>query len=118
MANAIKNCGVAYGTIFIVMLIFSIPAFGQNLPRYDADAYCKKVASVGGTYSATIENACIDQEQQAYDRLKSGWDGYPSQAESYCDRVATVGGAGSYSILGACIQQEIQARTGSKHFRY
>ena len=89
----------------------------QPAPRYNVEDYCKKIADFGGSYSATLNNACIRQEQDAYDALNRNWGSYPSQVLAHCDRIATVGGDGSYTLLQACIKQEMQARSNPPNFR-
>lgn len=90
---------------------------GQLARRYDVEHHCEKIAGFGGSYSATLNNACIRQEQDAYDALNMNWGSYPSQVLAHCDRIATFGGDGSYTLLQACIQQEMQARSNPPNFR-
>ena len=100
-------------------LTFVIPVAAQSEipPRYDAEAYCKEVASFGGSYSAFMDNACLAQEQTAYDGLKTKWTDLPADARTYCDEVARFGGKGSYFMLNACIEQEMQARGSRPKFQ-
>jgi hypothetical protein len=87
-------------------------------PHYDAEAYCKEVANLGGNYSAFMDNACLDQEQKAYDGLKAKWSDLPAEARTYCDEIALFGGKGSYFMLNACIEQEMRARTSRPKFQH
>jgi hypothetical protein len=97
------------------MLLSSASA---QVPRYDVESYCKKIANTGGNYSAWLNNACISQEQHAYDALMAKWNSLPSEALAYCGRIATTTGQGSYWLLQACIEQEMSARSGAHQFRY
>lgn len=94
----------------------SFPAVAQNVPRYDVEKYCQRVASaVGG--SAQIENACISQEQEAYDGLKSSWASVAAKTQAYCDKVARAVG-GTYQIMATCIEQESSATQAKPGFKY
>jgi hypothetical protein len=95
-------------------------AYAQMIPRYDVETYCRRVASVSGGYSSTIDGACRDQEQAAYDVLARKWPGSADDHKTFCDQVARVGGGGSYSILSTCLDQEAAAsqRNAIKHFDY
>lgn len=104
-------------TVFM-LTVLPVMAHADTPPRYDVEAHCKEVASFGGTYSASLDNACLDQEQMAYDALKADWTNVPTDARAHCDEVARFGGHGSYNLLQACIQQETKARGARPKFRY
>jgi len=93
-------------------------AQAESPPRYDAEASCKEMASLGGSYSEFMFNACLDQEQSAYDWLKANWTEFSADARKHCDEMARLGGHGSYFMLQACIQQEERARASRPDFRY
>lgn len=99
-----------------IILLLAHPAAADDMPRFDPYKYCNDVAAmIGG--SVTIENGCIEQEQQAYDRLKSKWSTFPTKTRIYCEEIAkTIGG--SYPILEGCIQQETDALSNRPTFRY
>ena len=80
-----------------------------TIPNYDVEQHCDRVARVGGTRSETIDRACLDSEQSAYDALKRNWTALPAEMRSHCDQVAASGGSGSYATLQTCIQQEQKA---------
>jgi hypothetical protein len=91
-------------------------SYSQDVPRYDPDKYCEDVShSIGG--SAVIFNACLSQEQTAYDDIKSQRASVSMMTMSYCDDIARAVG-GSYVILDSCIQQEKEARSLTPQFRY
>ena len=92
-------------------------ARGHGLPQYDPEAHCKELASFVRSYSAALENACLAEEQSAYDALKNGWSDVPAEARTHCDEVARCCGTGSYFLLQACIQQELEARSSRPKFR-
>lgn len=103
--------------IACVMLLPSA-AVAAELPRYDAEGHCKKVASIGGSSSAMLENSCMDMEQTAYNKLKSSWESIPERARSHCSSVAAFGGGGSYSLLESCIDMETKEASQSRKFQY
>ena len=95
-------------------------AFEANadMPRYDVKAYCTQLAGLGGTYSEMMYDGCFQQEQSAYDGLKTQWDALPARMQDYCDQIATVGGGGSYMMLDGCVQMEKSAGGTSNEFKY
>jgi hypothetical protein len=101
-----------------VMLCLPAVAQEQEMPKYDPEAYCHKVASFGGSLSETMLGACMDQEQAAYDALKPQWPQVADHVRAYCDKVARFGGDGSYTMLGACIQQENEAGQSNQNRKF
>jgi hypothetical protein len=101
-------------------VFFTIPsiALSQEIPRYDVNSYCKKVANSVGEYSATIEQGCFDSEQNSYNETKIIWGGLPKSMKAYCDKIARYDGSGSYDILKGCIEMESSASSKSKDFKY
>ena len=84
----------------------SADAQPSEMPNYDVDRQCRRIASMGGSYSESLFGACFDSEQAAYDGLKARWAALPATIRGQCDRIARMGGAGSYSLLQVCVQQE------------
>lgn len=74
-----------------------------GLPAYDSGAYCKQLAGSGVGSAPAIFNACQQQEQTAYRKLKAEWDQLSPRVRQYCNQVASIGTAGSYAILDACV---------------
>lgn len=101
-------------------LVTSAPTSAADMPRFDVEAHCKQIASFGGSYSAVLDKACFDQEQQAYDRLKPVFGQLTDAMSAHCEQIASFGGPGSYTLLEACISQEIQAAgdKAGKTFKY
>lgn len=100
-----------------LLVILPLAANADALPAYDVEGHCKAVASFGGNYSAVLDNACLEMEQAAYDRLKASWSELPAEARTHCDKVARFGGKGSFSLLQACLEQEVQARANRPSFK-
>ena len=90
----------------------------QQLPRLDVESRCRAVASVGGGYSASIFNGCMQREQAAYNGLGDLFSASPAGIRERCLQVATVGEGGSYSILQGCLERERAAASSTPGFRY
>jgi hypothetical protein len=92
----------------------------SELPRFDVQSHCTRVASFSGQMSETTLGGCLDREQAVYDALKSTWDELSQAVRLHCLRIATFGGPGSYSTLQGCIRREIAAgqRNQQRQFRY
>ena len=106
----------------IIMAIFgaavAMPATATELPRFDVEAHCQQVASMGGTASSTLLNGCMDMEQKSYNSLKQSWEQIPDQARRHCEQVAAFGGGGSYNLLEGCIDMEMKAGAQPRKFQY
>ncbi|MER8479741.1 MULTISPECIES: hypothetical protein [unclassified Mesorhizobium] len=98
------------------LIVSTLYAHAQEIPRYDPAGYGKDVSDVSGG-SAMIYNGCMKMEQEAYDDLRPVWSGVPSQTRSYCDEVANVSGS-SYSILKGCVEMEANASASRPEFKF
>jgi hypothetical protein len=88
-----------------------------QLPDFQPEEWCDLVAEAGGNRSETIDNGCVEQEQGAYDELKSTVGEVPDSVLDWCTQVAEAGGSGSYTILKGCIAQEVEAKSHRKSFK-
>lgn len=104
--------------IVISCLLFSAIAIAGELPRYDVEAHCEKIATVGGDRSAMMYNGCIDMEQNSYNSARDSWESLPSETQQHCTRIAEVGGAGSYQMLSGCIDMETSAANNQSEFSF
>jgi hypothetical protein len=102
------------------LLATTISVSAQELPRFDVNSQCRRIAGVSGGYSETIFSGCMDMEQAASNNIKGSWYALPSVVREQCMRIAAVGGGGSYSILQGCVQMEMEAaeKNRSRQFRY
>lgn len=101
-----------------LLAVGSTAVAAAEMPRYDVEAQCGQVASLGGNKSPMMMNSCMDTEQSAYDSLKGMWAEVPDNIQKQCDQVASLGGAGSYMMLEQCIKMETQAASKPKKFKY
>jgi hypothetical protein len=93
-------------------------ASANDLPRYDPDGWCKRVAEIGGGKSEMIRRGCFEQEQSAYDKLKPLWAGIPAKTRRWCDQVARAGGRGSYAALEQCLDMEHFSKTKNDNSKF
>lgn len=101
---------------FIFML--SSAALAQDMPRYDPEGYCKRVAQAAGGESEWLKKACFDQEQMAYDKLKPEWTKVPAKTQRWCDQVAKAGGRGSYVMLEQCLDMEFFSKQKNDNSKF
>lgn len=101
---------------FIIAICIPVLSHAGDIPRYDVDKHCTKVAQTSGN-SNMIYNGCIEMEQTAYDSIRQLWASIPEKTQSHCNKVASSSG-GSYSILQGCINMEIDAANNKKKFTY
>lgn len=104
--------------IVITCLLFSSMAMANELPRYDVEAHCEKIATVGGDRSAMMYNGCIDMEQDSYNSIRDMWGDLPGETQQHCTRIAEVGGTGSYQMLSGCIDMETSAANNQSEFSF
>ena len=96
------------GLLLVVMSLYPPGAIAQNLPNFAPDAYCQRMAGIGG-FSRETYGGCLGLERRALDALRSNWTSVPSSIRVRCTRMATVGENGSYSTLQGCIDMELAA---------
>ncbi len=89
-----------------------------EMPIFDVERHCDRVARVGGPRSELIYSGCFDQEQGSYDVLKSRWAEIPSAVRDQCQQVARSTGSGSYMILQGCIQMEEDSATRNQRRQF
>lgn len=89
-----------------------------ELPDYDVEAECHRIAAFGGTFSESTMHECLEMEQSAYNALKPRWDALPSNTRAECDRIARFGGAGSFSTLQECVDMELDAARTNREFKF
>ena len=104
--------------VTVVALCAAVPvAHSQQIPRYDAAAYCRQLSDTGGG-SAVVYNGCMEMEQNAYNKRKPQWPSIPEKTRSYCDSLARMGGGGSYTVLDGCIDMEVGAAGSTPAIKY
>lgn len=100
--------------ILIAGLCAAPLAMGQDLPRYDPEAYCQ-----ADTDSNSLYNLCIDDEQDYYNALRQRWSDVPADIKRYCiDDNQAGSGRPSYSMLELCISDEVDAAENESTFSF
>ncbi|MGP5308078.1 hypothetical protein [Vreelandella alkaliphila] len=92
------------------LLAFSSVALASDLPRYDVEGYCEMIAS--GSHD--MFNFCIDEEQKAYDELRTVVSSVETQTLNYCNQIA----GDSYDMLLFCIEEEDDAANNRRSFSF
>jgi hypothetical protein len=64
-----------------------------------------------------MRKACLDQEQNAYDQVKSDLASLDPGSKRRCREIARIA-APSYFMLNACVAQEVSAREAVKDFKF
>lgn len=98
------------GLAAIGLTVFSSASFAADLPRYDVEGYCEMIAS--GSHD--MFNFCIDEEQKAYNELRTMTSSVETQTLNYCDQIA----GDSYDMLLFCIEEEIDAADNRRSFSF
>lgn len=98
-------------TILLTCLTFTVAAAAEDpLPRFDVGSLCEAAAGSLGN-SSFARTACIEQEQQSYDGLRTRWAALPPEVRTTCRKIAAWTGTGSYIVLGGCVDVELEARS-------
>lgn len=96
--------------VFIGLAVFSTATLAADLPRYDVESYCEMIAS--GSHD--MFNFCIDEEQKAYNELRSTASSVDTQTLNYCNQIA----GDSYDMLLFCIEEETDAANNRRSFSF
>ncbi len=105
--------------VMMLAVLAGAPATARaEMPDYDTAGYCQAVASFGGVPSEMIRNGCLQQEQAAYNELKSTWDALPATLRAHCNQVARFTGPGSFMLLKGCVDQELDAAQQNQQFKF
>lgn len=89
---------------------------GEPVPNFDPVAICKKQAAAIGQGDWLVQ-ACLDQEQTAYDALKAQWPTIDARIKGLCIKQARAIGQG-YWLLQACVDQEVEAKQAVQQFKF
>ncbi|MGQ3671768.1 hypothetical protein ACT6QG_05165 [Xanthobacter sp. TB0136] len=116
--DRMRRVALGLGTIGCALAGATAPSSAQEVPRYDPEGWCKRVAESGGGSSEWLKDACLEQEQAAYDKLKPQWGTVPKKTRSWCNQVATSGGRGSYVLLEQCIDMEFASKQKNDNSKF
>jgi hypothetical protein len=87
-----------------------------GMPDYDVEKICKKQGAMMGGGSFLLQ-ACLEQEQSAYDQLKTQWPTLDTKVIQQCRQMATMMGS-SYFMLNACVEQELASAEKVAKFKF
>ncbi|TPW35083.1 hypothetical protein [Oecophyllibacter saccharovorans] len=75
-----------------------------SLPRYPVEKLCAgQTGQSNSTSNAVPYNACIANNQEAYDTLKAGWAQKDSDARVACVRQTAAAANPGYDTLAQCL---------------
>lgn len=84
-----------------------------DMPVYDPDGSCAALADTAEHRTYAVSNNCIDQEQEAYDRLRQQWPLVPVDGKRACLPLAARHKPMQYTTLQACLRPFV-AREANK----
>jgi hypothetical protein len=106
--------------LFFIAFIFieniSLKAEGFDIPTYNVEKICEEQSRLmnGGSF---LINACLRQEQNSYNHIKSDWESFDVKTKSHCaDMAKTI--IPSYFMLYACLQQEKKSKQEIENFKF
>lgn len=114
MGHVMQRCAIST----LLLILSGTCALAQEVPRYDPEGWCKRVADIGSGSSEWLKSACLEQEQAAYDKLKPAWQEVPKKTRNWCDQVAKSGGRGSYVLLEQCVDTEFFAKKQNDNSKF
>ena len=106
----------------ILLFVLASPALAQDIPQVNVDRLCGSrdmchnstapacvaLPEESKAYRRPLFNACIDEQQQAYDNAKEGLPRLGEADRTEClNRVA---GARDYRVLGNCVSDKLMQR--------
>jgi hypothetical protein len=89
--------------IAALMLLLALSpsiAFAQEIPEYDTQAYCERVAESAAKPSAAL-GRCLWLEEYALDELESFWPRASGAIREEC--LEATSGEESYVVLARCV---------------
>jgi hypothetical protein len=85
--------------LFLLVLSPSI-ALAQEMPEYDSEAHCKRVAESAAEPEAMLER-CLWLEEYALDELETFWPRASKAVREEC--LEATSGEESYVVLARCV---------------
>jgi hypothetical protein len=90
--------------LFLLVLSPSI-ALAQEIPEYDSEAHCKRVAESAAKPSATL-GRCLWMEEYALDELETFWSRANKAIREECLEIASE--KESYVVLARCVMARVR----------
>ena len=99
--RTLRLCGLALGLSVLA------PAARAEMPQFDLEDVCRRVATIGRDHSPAMHRTCLLNEMGARERLRPRWEALAARPRQNCEALANVGGPGSFMILESCLRDEI-----------
>jgi hypothetical protein len=80
----------------------------DSIPVFNVEPHCRKIAKMTGV-SQYLE-ICLQQEQEAKDKLGRHWAQFTPAEKSHCLQLSTLGGDPIYTELLTCLELDREAR--------
>jgi hypothetical protein len=92
-------------TLFVAAIMFPLAfapsvALAQDIPDYDSQAYCERVAANAAKPDAVL-GRCLWLEEYALDELETFWSRANRRVRDEC--VETASAEESYAVLARCV---------------
>ena len=92
--------------VFVFLLVFSPSiSLAQEIPEYDSQAHCKRVAESAAKPSSTVVR-CLWLEEYALDELETFWPRASNTIREECLEVASA--EESYVVLARCVTARLR----------
>jgi hypothetical protein len=96
--------------VFLLVLSPSI-AIAQEIPEYDTQAHCERVAESAAEPSAALER-CLWLEEYALDELETFWPRASGPIREEC--LEATSGEESYMVLVRCVMGRLRRSRGAQ----
>ncbi len=83
--------------------LLGVPAFGQQLPRFDIEATCRAAPALGPQDRDPMQG-CMQDESDAERQLKAVWSSAAASHRETCAAETQIGGSPSYVEVLTCLQ--------------
>ncbi len=100
---AMKRTRPALLAVAAAMLMGTVPAQADDVPKLDVTASCR--AASRAFQSGRDNSACLADEQRARDALASQWSKYSAESRKRCTQMINdIPGTQSYVELLSCVE--------------
>jgi hypothetical protein len=90
--------------LMLLLVLSPAPALAQDIPEYDSQTYCGRVAEVAAKPDVMLER-CLWLEEYALDELEEFWPQASKAIREECLDVAS--GHESYVVLARCVMRQL-----------
>jgi hypothetical protein len=99
------RCALHIAALVYLLVFASSTALAQEIPEYDSEAHCKRVAESAAKPSSTVVR-CLWLEEYALDELETFWPRASGAIREECVEVASA--EESYVALARCVMARLR----------